>query len=186
MIWELKWQMSAGGTLTEGTINLIMEKIEVRPRFHHNTALPPEKVIALLKAALASEEAPVKGLVVDQHIYLKIPQEQQHFWSPQLNLEIENEENGTGSRINGLFGPRESVWLMFIFFYALLGFAIMIVSIMGFSQWNLGLSARILWALPILLLLLVFAYFTAKAGQKLGRDEMDTLYHFFRDSIDHL
>ncbi|MEZ4994590.1 MAG: hypothetical protein R2824_29480 [Saprospiraceae bacterium] len=162
-----------------------MEKIEVRPRFHYNTSASPEKVIASLQEALAQEDAPVKGLVVDHHIYLRIPVEEQHFWSPQLNLEIEGEENGDGSRINGLFGPRESVWLMFIFFYALLGFAIMIVSIMGFSQWNLGLSARILWALPILLLLLVFAYFTAKAGQKLGHNEMDTLYHFFRNSVDN-
>jgi hypothetical protein len=165
-------------------INLIMEKIEVRPRFHYNTTSPPDQVIKSLEAALAREDAPVKGLIVDHHIYLRIPEKDQHFWSPQLNLEVESEEQGAGSRINGLFGPRESVWLMFIFFYAFLGFAIMIVSIMGFSQWNLGLSARILWALPILLLLLVLAYFTAKAGQKLGHDEMDTLYHFFRNTVD--
>lgn len=159
-----------------------MEKIEIRPRFQHLSDLPPAQVLRHLEEALAEEDAPVNGLVIDQHVYLRIPYADQHFWSPQLSLEVEESE--TGSQINGLFGPRESVWLMYLFFYALLGFLIMIVAIMGFSQWNLGLSARILWALPVLFLLLLLAYLTARAGQKLGRDEMNTLYDFFRRSVD--
>lgn len=159
-----------------------MEKIEIRPRFHYSSALPQDQILQLLQSALAEEQAPVKGRVVDQHVYLKIPAQDQHFWSPQLSLEVEAE--GDGSIVNGLFGPRESVWLMYIFFYALLGFLIMIVMIMGFSQLNLGLSARILWALPVLLLLLGLAYGTAKTGQKLGHEEMNLLYDFFRRSIE--
>ena len=160
-----------------------MDRIEIRPRFQHNTSLPPEQVLKLLREALSKDDAPVNGLIVDHHVYLRIHHEDQHFWSPQLSLEIEPTEEG--SQINGLFGPRESIWLMYLFFYALLGFMIMIISIMGFSQMNLGLSARILWALPVLFLLLIIAYFTAKAGQKLGQDEMDLLYRFFRSTVDH-
>lgn len=158
-----------------------MEKIEIRPRFYYTSPLAPEHVLKALEEALAKDDAPINGLVIDQHVYLRIPHEDQHFWSPQLSLEVEATENG--SQVNGLFGPRESVWLMYIFFYALLGFLIVVVMIMGFSQLNLGLSARILWAIPVLLLLMVLAFLTAKAGQKLGHDEMRLLYDFFRDAI---
>lgn len=158
-----------------------MEKIEIRPRFHHSSSLAPEQILQALENALAQKDAPVNGLVIDHHVYLRIPHEDQHFWSPQLSLEVEATEEG--SQVNGLFGPRESVWLMYIFFYALMGFLIMIVMIMGFSQLNLGLSARILWALPVLLLLLLMAFLTARAGQKLGHDEMHLLYDFFKSTI---
>lgn len=159
-----------------------MEKIEIRPRFNYSSSLSPEQVLQTFHKALSEQDAPVNGLVIDQHVYLRIPEEKQHFWSPQLNLEVE--ENGEGSMINGLFGPRETVWLMYIFFYALLGFAIMVVMIMGFSQLNLGLSARILWALPVLLLLLLLAYGTARMGQRLGHEEMDQLYNFLIKTVE--
>ncbi|WP_143473687.1 hypothetical protein [Flavilitoribacter nigricans] len=158
-----------------------MEKIEIRPRFQYSSPLPPEKVLQALEEALSRENAPINGLVIDHHVYLRIPHEDQHFWSPQLALEVEAAEEG--SQINGLFGPRESVWLMYIFFYALMAFLSVIVMIMGFSQLNLGLSARILWALPVLLALFVLAYLTARAGQKLGHDEMHLLYDFFRGAV---
>lgn len=158
-----------------------MDKMEIRPRFKHHSELTPEVVLQTLQEALAKEDTSVNGLVVDHHVFLRIPYEDQHFWSPQLSLEIEEAEEG--SQINGLFGPRESIWLMYLFFYAFLGFAIMIVMIMGFSQLNLGLSARILWVLPVLLLLLLLAYITARTGQKLGHNEMDLLYNFYITSI---
>lgn len=158
-----------------------MERIEIRPRFHYSSPLAPDQVLQALEEALAKDDAPVNGLVIDHHVYLRIPHEDQHFWSPQLSLEVEAAQDG--SQVNGLFGPRESIWLMYIFFYGLLGFLTLIVMIMGFSQLNLGLSARILWALPILLLLMALAYFTARAGQKLGHDEMHLLYDFFKNTV---
>lgn len=158
-----------------------MEKIAIRPRFQYSSGLKPEEVLQALEQALNEDDAPVNGLVIDNHVYLRIPHEDQHFWSPQLSLEVETAEDG--SRINGLFGPRESIWLMYIFFYAILGFAILIIMIMGFSQLNLGLSARILWALPVLLVLLVLAVITARTGQNLGRDEMALLYRFFQNTV---
>lgn len=159
-----------------------MEKIEIRPRFRYDSPLSPPQLLSNLQQALDAPDAPVNGLIVDQHVYLRIPYDQQHFWSPQLSIEIEAREEG--SLASGFFGPRESVWLMYLFFYAFLGFSIMVVSIMGFSQLNLGLSARILWALPVLIILLLLAYLTAKTGQKLGRDEMQLLYRFFTDTVD--
>ena len=154
---------------------------EIRPRFKKTISLSEEEIVERFQKALKQPNAPVTGTVVDHHIFLKIPAHQQHYWSPQLDLEIEETEEG--SLIRGLFGPKPSVWFMFVFFYILLGFISMVVAIMGFSQLNLGLSAKILWLLPISLVLFLFIFFTAKTGQKLGKDEMFLLYDFYENTL---
>jgi len=159
-----------------------MEKIEIRPRFVRKVDCEQAAIIQRFKLALAQKDAPIKGTFADHYIYLKIPPTDQHYWSPQLTLNIEEEIDG-GCSVNGLFGPRSSVWMMYIFFYTVLSFAALFIAIMGFSQMNLGLSARILWMLPILIILFGFAYGTAKTGQKLGHDEMHLLYDFFENTL---
>lgn len=159
-----------------------MEKIEIRPRFERKVTCTQADIIERFRLALAKEDVPVKGTLADHYIYLKIPPQDQHYWSPQLTLNVEEELDGSCS-VHGLFGPRSSVWMMYIFFYTILAFAALFISITGFSQMNLGLSYRILWLLPVLLILFGFAYGTARAGQKLGHDEMHLLYAFFEETM---
>jgi hypothetical protein len=159
-----------------------MSTIEIRPRFKRHTTLTEAEVLALFKEGIAKNEG-VKGYIVDHHIYLSIPKEDQHFWSPQLAVELVDDVEGVETEIRSLFGPSPSVWMMYIFFYSLLGFLSMVVLIIGFSRWNLGLSAGILWFIPVLVLLIVLAIVTAKTGQKLGHDQMLRLYDFFNDTM---
>lgn len=153
----------------------------IRPRFKLNSPSSAEVIIQQITQVLMREDAPIKGTVAGHHITLRIPVAKQHYWSPQLDLEIE--EHPEGSLIRGLFGPNPSVWFMYVFFYSVLSFVSLIVTIMGFSQLNLGLSARILWILPVALVLFLFAYSTARAGQQLGQEEMHELYFFMLKAI---
>ena len=159
-----------------------MSALEIRPKFQQEYAVPPVTVLGQLEEALAQPTAPVKGYILDEHIYLKIPHEDQHFWSPQLHLEVEETEEG--SRIKGVFGPRPTVWLLFISFYFFLAFASMVIMIMGFSQLNLGLSAKILWLLPVFGILWLLAYMSARAGQQMGHDQMNILYRFYKGTVE--
>jgi hypothetical protein len=160
-----------------------MANFEIRPRFKRIVNLSESEITNLLEKALEENDASsVIGYISDHHVFLKIPEKDRHYWSPELHLEIDAQKES--SLIRGLFGPRPSVWFMYIFFYTLLGFISMVILIMGFSQLNLGLPARILWVMPILLLLFILAFSTAKAGQKLGHDEMHTLYDFVEDALE--
>jgi hypothetical protein len=141
-----------------------------------------EETLQRIRNALDKEILSIKGLIVDHHVTLKIPAEDQHFWSPQLDLEVEEQEEG--SLIRELFGPKPSVWLMFVFFYSLLGFIAVIVMVMGFSQWNLGMSAGILWLLPVMAFLVIMVYLSARAGQKLGEEEMLRLNQFLHQALE--
>ena len=158
-----------------------MSELAIRPRFQEHSKMSPQEVVHKLKQALEQPNAKIKGTIINQHIILRIPLAEQHYWSPQLDLEIV--ESTGGSIIKGLFGPSPSVWFMYVFFYCVLGFISIMVMIMGFSQLNLGLSARILWILPITTLLFVFAFLTARAGQQLGQTEIQRLYAFLITNI---
>lgn len=158
-----------------------MSQFEIRPRFQRQSRLPKEEVLIRLREALQSSTASVRGLIVDHHITLSIPSEEQHFWSPQLSLEVEEEEGG--SLIRGLYGPRPAVWLLFIFFYAILGFLSMVITIIGLSERSLGLSGRILWLLPVAGFILLMVYLGARTGQRLGHDEIRRLQRFMEETL---
>lgn len=158
-----------------------MSTVEIRPRFQREVDLSAPEVLRRLDKALQGDEG-VSGRISDHHVVLGIPEEEQHFWSPQLSLEVETlDENSALMR--GLFGPKPTVWLMFIFFYALLGFICLIVAIIGFSQLNLGLSGAILWLLPVFLGIIVMMYLSARAGQRMGHDQMVHLHHFVENAL---
>ncbi|MCB0572673.1 MAG: hypothetical protein KDC66_23055 [Phaeodactylibacter sp.] len=158
-----------------------MSVIEIRPRFQQQLAMSPSEVIERLRAALQQPGIDIIGAFMEHHVVLRFPPEKQHYWSPQLALELEEMEGG--ALLRGLFGPRPSVWLMFMFMYSILGLLSLFVAIMGFSQVSLGLSAPILWTLPIAAVLALFLYFSAKTGERLGRDEMLQLQNFLGEAL---
>ncbi len=160
-----------------------MTAIEIRPRFQQEVPLSKEETLARLKAALKQPGSPIIGYVADHHVTLKIPYDNQHFWSPQLALEVEEHESGQGALVRGLFGPRPSVWLMFVFMYSIIGVICLFVAITGFSQVSLGIPAPVLWVLPIGAGLAIFLYISAKTGERLGKDEMHQLKGFMDEVL---
>lgn len=157
--------------------------MELRPRFAATYSGTKEAVFEFFKEQLAQTEN-IKAAIWEDHLVLKIPREEQHYWSPQLTLSFEEEEEGV--TIRGLCGPKPTVWMMFVFFYFLLGFAATVIMIMGFAQMNLGLPAGILWLLPVIGFIVAMVYWTARMGQKFSKDEMARLYQFYGDTTQNM
>lgn len=157
-------------------------KLRIRPRFRKEIADAPETVINKIKSALDSDHAKCNGTIVDNHVILLIPQNQQHYWSPQLTLELEPEKGG--SLIRGLYGPKPGVWTMFVFFYSAIGFLTLMGSIFGLSQMMLSINPYGLWSVPIGGLLLMGLFITSKIGQGLGLEQMHQLKDFLDISIE--
>lgn len=154
--------------------------MEIRPRFSEEVSLKKETALEHFKTQLEASETVVAS-IWEHHIVLKIPQDEQHFWSPQLTVSFE--EIDAGTQIRGLCGPRPSVWMMFVFFYFILGFTGVMVMIMGFAQMNLGLPAGILWLLPAIGVLTLMVFLTARMGQKLAKEEMERLFKFYQETL---
>ena len=120
---------------------------------------------------------------VDDHIFIKLPNNQQHFWSPQLHLEIAKTSE-TKSSLHGFFGPNPTVWTMFMFLHVAVGIFFMVNATWLYSNYNLGnpiLFPIIIAA--ILILLWVLLYVAGRVGKKKGKAGMRELYDFMLETI---
>lgn len=158
-----------------------LKDYHIRPRFktHHN--LKPDQIENCISEAFKKDQKGIYGTVLEGHATIFVPQQDQHYWSPQLSLSFEKDE--AGSVLRGLFGPRPEVWTMFVLFYSLIGFAVLVISVIGYSQWSLGNSGAILWWVPILSLVFLTLYLVAYFGQKLGRKQMRILKEFIEENL---
>lgn len=154
-----------------------MASFRIRPRFIHVSEENPEEVRDIFKARLAEKDIQVSGTIIPNHIILKIPPDQRHYWSPQLNLSVEMKDDVT--LIRGLYGPNPNVWATFFFGYAILGVIALFTGMIGLSQLFLGLNPYWLWAIPICLFSGLIVYLIAQAGQKVGAQQMFELHHFY-------
>ena len=63
--------------------------LQIRPRFREHTELPQEEVKKRISSVLTNKRELWRGEIVDNHVIVKVPKAQQHYWSPQLTLQLE-------------------------------------------------------------------------------------------------
>jgi hypothetical protein len=154
-----------------------MELFEVRPRFTKTLALSMEEIGNKVKSGLINYPE-IKAVVNPNFIVIKVPGEEQHLWTPQLSIQMETDESGKNTILYGLYGPRSDVWMLFMFLYFVCGLLTLFISIIGLSQYQLGMSAYILWLIPFTLGGIFVLWFTSRTGQRLGRKEMRMINDF--------
>lgn len=154
----------------------------VRPRIYAETELSSQELDTRIKEQLNDENTLCSGSSTNGYATICPLEQDQHFWSPQLTITIDTEEDKT--QIRGLYGPKPAVWTMFVFFYAVIAFAILIISMIGLSYWSLEMPATVLWWVPVLLLVFLTLYLVAYFGQKLGHKQMTNIHRFLEKCID--
>jgi hypothetical protein len=154
---------------------------EIRLRFKKMVPESPEEITEKVKEILANHQDKIVGRVTHNHVRIRILEEDRHFWSPQLTLNLL--ETGLGTEVRGMYGPKPDVWLGYMFVYFFLGFVTLVVSIVGFSRMNLGLSSYILWLIPFALGGILVLYLSSKTGQKLGRKQTELIHSLIEPDI---
>ena len=163
-----------------------MSSIRIRPRFKDKYRIKPEEVGDLVRKHLAEFDSGCVAKILPTFIVVNIRPKEVHFWSPQLSISFEaDEEDDSFTIIRGLYGPNPTVWAFFFYGYVALGILATFLGMYGFSLYYLGHDAKILWVLPVLGLAALTLYIVAQFGQKIGAEQMFTLHHFFEDSIGH-
>lgn len=140
--------------------------------------------MAHVRVLLAEAPANIQAKVIGNHVILDIVGEDVHFWSPQLNFRIEENEEISGSTtVAGLIGPRPNVWTLFMFVYFSVGIAGFFISTYGISRYMVGEFSYTIWGLPLAGLFMLTAYQAGKFGERLGADQVELLKQFVRDSV---
>ena len=148
-------------------------EVFLRPRFTIDLDENHEKVIEKFKKELKESVFPSR--FSDGHIIIDVPKKEEHFWSPQLNLEIV--EEGNKSILKGLFGPKPQVWTLFMFIHFVVGISFLIFGVMLYVKWSLDESIILPLMMVIFLpLLWVLLYFLGRIGKSTGHKQMDDLH----------
>jgi hypothetical protein len=159
-----------------------MTSIRTRPRFKIISNLSQEELKERIKKHLRNnKDSGVVGHVFDIHCSFDIA-ENRHFWSPHLNVNFDENEEG-GTLIRGRYGPPPSIWTIFLLGYMALGLLFTFIAMFGLSKLALGQDAEILWILPLVFAAILTLWLFGQTGQKLGVEQTFRIHQFLEEAI---
>ena len=153
----------------------------VRPRCRYVLDMTADEVMKKIETELRNSNTDVTGSILQHHAYLKIPEKDQHYWSPEFHITVEEIE--TGCLVRGVIGPKPKVWTMFMFFYSGVIVLLAFGSALGVSQWMLNMQAPWLWSIPAALILWLGIYLAAIYGHHLGHAQTNKLQDYLKDCL---
>ncbi len=155
---------------------------ELRPRIKIISKLPKEEIIKRIRENVQDPNTEFTGWAKEGYALISPPENEKRIWTPQLNLQIDEIEDGT--EVRGVIGPSSNVWTAFAFAFSLLGFVAFVSLFWGLSRLSLDYSADILWLVPISLLLIVGVYMVARIGQQLSSNQVKQLKKFIESTLE--
>ena len=159
-------------------------EVFLRPRFKIDFEESEVELMQKFKRNLSSGDCKYCSKIVDQHIIIDVPLEEDHFWSPQLNVEITPGETSE-SIVKGLFGPKPQVWTLFMFLHFAVGITFLVFLTLLYVKWtfeeNLTFSLVMVIILPIIWVAL---YVFGRLGRLKGKSQMEELHDFMMKTLD--
>ncbi len=156
---------------------LLSNDIILRPRFKLEIPKNHSSVLSDFEHAQKTQSEFIVNRV-DHHVFIKFPKEKQHFWSPQLHLEIDETTPNT-CLLRGLFGPNPTVWTFFMFLHFIVAVMFLIFGVWAYSNWSLKQS----YAIPLSVMFLMVVvwiglYFAGSIGKASSKKDMVALNDF--------
>ncbi len=160
----------------------VMSSFRVRPRFSQTVDMNIDAAQKQLVDHITTQTERCTAKVFPGFVSLHIPEEEQHFWSPRLNLSLYKEgENKT--QICGVYGPRTNVWAFFLYAYLFVGFLALISGVFAISQWAIGTEPKALWFFVPAFAGVLGLYISAQMGQKIGAQQTFQLHQVYEAAI---
>lgn len=154
-----------------------MSELEFRPRTRFATTLPPSAVKARVFELLTTDN-PDKLVLggSGHHMVLGFPEIKHHVWTPRMDIDISEVEDG--SVVRCLIGPAPNVWMLFMAGY-------LVITLIGLTGLTLGMAQQLLkitvWGYFLAFPMPFFGvgmWLLAQAGKRRSRAEMHVLKAF--------
>ncbi|MCK4562237.1 MAG: GTP-binding protein [Flavobacteriaceae bacterium] len=154
-----------------------INKVLLKPRFKMEFDENKENILNKFKNKLKDTDCKYDSTIVDYHVIIDVPIEDEHFWSPQMHVEIEKENNKT--IVRGVLGPKPIVWTFFMFLHFAVAITFFVFFVIFYSKWSLKqdytFAMIMCFVMPIVWVLL---YFVGQLGKKIGYTQMVELHDF--------
>lgn len=169
--------------MSEPIHNDQLNKVLLQPRFKIDVSQNVEQVLNKLRKSLEAENCEFRSKIVLHHVVVDVPVGEEHYWSPQMHIEVEKDENDK-TKVKGVLGPKPKVWTFFIFLHFAVAITFFVFFVMFYTEWSLDqdykFSIIMCIAMPIVWLIL---YFVGQYGKKLGYEQMVELHGFMIKSL---
>lgn len=166
--------------MEKSSIIELPNEIILRPRFQDHLEDTATEVLERIEKA---GEKPILIKRLDDHLFISFNNAERHFWSPQLQLEILDEEEG-GCKVYGLFGPNPTLWTFFMFLHFGVATLFIILGIWAYSSASLGKPYGVLVGGMVAMLILWFAFYAfGRAGRAKGKPQMQELHRFYKRAL---
>lgn len=157
-----------------------INKILLKPRFKMKFDESQEEILAKFKENLKDKDCKYCSKQSGNHIFLDVPKAEEHFWSPQLQVEVIKVEKDK-TTIKGILGPKPQVWTMFIFFHFVLALAFVVFFVLFYVKWSMEKEYTFYkYMLIILPIIWIIMYFVGQTGKKLAYQQMLELDNFLK------
>jgi hypothetical protein len=160
----------------------LTNEIILRPRFKFDIKTNNEKLLNGFETTKNSQSEFIVSRI-DDHVFIKFPKQAQHFWSPQLHLEI-NEKDEQNATVYGLFGPNPTVWTLFMFFHFIVACLFIGFGIWAYTNASLEKSYATQLFVSLSMVLIWFVlYMVGRMGKIKGKPEMYKLHGFMKETL---
>lgn len=161
-----------------------MSILGFRPRFKFGSPMSATDITHRIRERIDTNNP--KGLGqknVHYHITLHFPHEQAHMWTPQLDLNLEEETDGR-TTVRCLIGPASNVWMLFAGGYLALTLLGLTGVTLGLAQLSLDHTPWGFWAMPVAVGGIALMGYLAYTGQRRAHDDMRTLKEFVDGALE--
>jgi len=161
-----------------------INKVLLKPRFKLKFEENEEEILNKFKDNLKDKNCKYCSKIVNQHIIIDVPINEDHFWSPQLNVAIEKNEDEK-TIVRGILGPKPQVWTFFMFLHFLVAVAFFVFLVIFYTKWSLNQDYLFSMIMTIILPVVWIAlYIFGQLGKKFGYDQMVELHDFMMNTLD--
>lgn len=153
-----------------------LNRILLKPRFRLKFEESVEQILVAFKENLEKDDCEYTSKIVDHHIVIDVPQKEEHFWSPQLHVEILKETEFTV--VKGVLGPKPKIWTFFIFLHFMVAVVFFVFFVIFYSRWSLDQDYTFAMMMCLLMpVVWVALYFFGQLGKKFGYEQMVGLHN---------
>jgi len=161
-----------------------INRVLLKPRFKivlDNKSV--DEILNTFKVNLAKDTCKYCSKISDNHIFLDIPKQENHFWSPQLQVEVLKDENDK-TMVKGIIGPKPQIWTFFMFLHFVIATIFIVFFVLFYTNWTLNKPYKLQeYMLIVLPLLSVLLYFFGQSGKRIAYNQMVELDDFLMKTI---
>jgi hypothetical protein len=155
----------------------------LRPTFEFVVPLSPEDAAARLDGLYRDGFV---GESVRTHLLVTTPRRERHFWSPWLHLDLRPVEGDAGATdVFGRFSPAPSIWTGFMLTYIALATVAFFSAVWAGAQLAIGARPTMVWGVAGPVVIGGVMAWSARAGQRLARAQMNQLHDAVRRALAH-